>query len=221
MKSEQIIKFFPLVCKHIPCYSEFMIAFIRGTLAQKSRENVVVDVQGVGYLIRVSKRHLMQLPPVNEEVQLATHLIHRDDQMELFGFESPEEREIFLSMTTVSGIGARTALAILSELTVSDIVTAIVSNQPKILASAPGIGKKTAERLILELREKLSKWRPQLPPDQQGKLKLDTLEEVEMTLLALGYTTEEIQKGLEVVLPSISGEQDADDVIRVILEKLS
>ena len=133
-----------------------MIGFLKGKLAYRTRDSVLIDVQGVGYQVRLSERHLnnLDLRP-GEPIELTTHLLPREDALELYGFSSPQEKEIFLQLTRVSGIGPRTALAIFSALELQDVIRAVVSNQPKVLSQAPGIGAKTAQRIILELKEKV------------------------------------------------------------------
>ncbi|MEZ0372264.1 MAG: Holliday junction branch migration protein RuvA, partial [Candidatus Sericytochromatia bacterium] len=136
-----------------------MIAFLAGKLASLGRDSVVVDVQGVGFEARISERTRQTLLAQNlgDAIELITHLIVREDGMELFGFANQQEKELFLLLTKVSSVGPRTALNVFSALSLEDIVRAIVGNQPKVLSSAPGIGAKTAQRIILELREKLVK----------------------------------------------------------------
>jgi holliday junction DNA helicase RuvA len=199
-----------------------MIASLRGKPSHFGDQSVVLDVQGVGYEIHLSERYREQLQRTNaDEVTILTWLAHREDSMELFGFESRQEKELFLLLNRVSGVGLRTALAIVSALPVVEIITAIAANQPKSLCRAPGIGQKTAQRIILELREKLAKLYPTLPVSiTDGPLEPAVQEEVEMTLLALGYGPDEIARAWSL-LPSEAQNQDADEVIRFLLGHLS
>jgi Holliday junction DNA helicase RuvA len=202
-----------------------MIAFLSGKLAYLTRDSVILDVNSVGYEVRVSERTRLSLHdhPEGEILQLTTHLIVREDGMELFGFSSPQEKELFLLLTKVSSVGPRTALNVFSTLSLEEIVRAIVGNQPKVLSAAPGIGAKTAQRIILELREKLLKLQLALPEDPGNDLigiPSDWLEELEMTLLALGFGPEEIQRALHDQGPLLREQTSVDDAIRLMLSRL-
>ena len=198
-----------------------MIAFLRGKPIHFGSQSLVLDVMGVGYEIQLSERYRQQLQSEKQsEVTILTWLAHREDSMELFGFESRQEKELFLLLNKVSGVGLRTALAIVSALNVAEIVGAIAGNQPKVLCRAPGIGQKTAQRIILELREKLAKLYPSVPVAiSEGPLEAGVQEEVEMTLLALGYGPDEIFRAWGLLPPSAQM-SDADEVIRFLLTEL-
>ncbi len=201
-----------------------MIGFLKGKLAYRTRDSVLIDVQGVGYQVRLSERHLADLDQQpGEPLELTTHLLSREDALELYGFSSPQEKEIFLQLTRVSGIGPRTALAIFSALDLQDVIRAVVSNQPKVLSQAPGIGAKTAQRIILELKEKFSKMAQELnlAPPSDSKLPGGWHEEIEITLLALGYDAIEISQTLESWSEQIQDQSSADEAIRFLLSKLS
>ena len=203
-----------------------MIASLRGELAHVGKDSLVVDVAGVGYLVLASQRHLAELPAIGEPVRVYTHLVVREDALTLVGFPSPEERELFLLLHGVSGIGAKTALGVLSALSVPEVVAAVVGQDPKRLAKAPGVGKKTAERIVLELREKLQEWRP-----ERGGLELaaartgarpglaaaHAVGEAELALLALGYGEEEAAEAIALVPPGAS----VEETIRAALGHLS
>lgn len=203
-----------------------MIAFLSGSLAALGRDSVVIDVAGVGYEARVSERTRQDLMSLaeGEAVKLITHLIVREDGMELFGFLNSQEKELFLLLTKVSSVGPRTALNVFSTLSLEEIVRAIVGNQPKVLSSSPGIGAKTAQRIILELREKLAKLQLALPAGGSAAelpgLPADWIEELEMTLLALGYAPEEIQRALIELGPLLQEQPSVDDAIRLLLSRL-
>lgn len=202
-----------------------MIAFLTGKLSQITRDSAILDVNGVGYEARVSERTRLSLLEHNEGalLTLTTHLIVREDSMELFGFTSVPEKDLFLLLTKVSSVGPRTALNVFSTLSLEEIVRAIVSNQPKVLSAAPGIGAKTAQRIILELREKLVKLQLALPASPTGEvpgLPADWLEELELTLLALGFAPEEIQRALSEMAPLIVEQASVDDAIRLLLSRL-
>jgi len=132
-----------------------MIGRIHGRLIEKHPPQIVVDVQGVGYELDVPMSTFYQLPATGAEVSLYTHLVVREDAHQLFGFATEPERRAFRQLLRISGIGARTALSVLSGLSVTDLRDAVVAQDGGRLTKIPGIGKKTAERLLLELRDKL------------------------------------------------------------------
>jgi holliday junction DNA helicase RuvA len=132
-----------------------MIGRIHGKLLEKHPPQIVVDVQGVGYELDVPMSTFYQLPATGAEVTLHTHLVVREDAHQLYGFATESEREAFRQLLKISGVGARTALSVLSGLSVSDLRDAVASQDGGRLTKVPGIGKKTAERLLLELRDKL------------------------------------------------------------------
>lgn len=132
-----------------------MYSFISGTIEDKTDSYVVVNAGGVGYEIYTSTGTLSNLPSVGDYAKVYTYLQVREDGMQLFGFASKEEKDVFLQLITVSGVGPKMALVILSSLNVQNLITCIVSGDVKTLSSAKGVGKKTAERIILELKGKM------------------------------------------------------------------
>lgn len=132
-----------------------MIGRLTGTLIEKNPPRIGLDVHGVGYDIEVSMSTLYDLPDIGSQVTLLTHLVVREDAHLLFGFATAQERQTFRELIKVSGIGARTALAVLSGLSVNDLAQAVTLQETARLIRVPGIGKKTAERLLLELKGKL------------------------------------------------------------------
>lgn len=183
-----------------------MIGYLKGLVAglQKlsgSRTLLILEVNQVGFTLQVPSRLASQLGSPEEEVQIFTHLQVREDQMVLFGFLSAAERDLFLQLVSVSGVGPQLALALIDTLGLSDLVQAIVSGNTRLLSRTPGVGAKTAERIALELKTKLAEWR-----NQSGLGTLPTAgpvasiqEDVEMTLLALGYTSGEVIQALQAV----------------------
>ena len=132
-----------------------MYAHLDGIVAEKSADSIVVDCGGVGYLLYVSAATLSYAPAVGERMKCYTRLNVREDALELFGFYSKEERSMFERLLSVGGIGSRTAIQILSSLSVKDLSIALVAGDANILTRVPGVGKKTAQRLVLELRDKI------------------------------------------------------------------
>jgi len=160
-----------------------MIGRITGKLMEKHPPQVLLDVAGVGYEIDVPMSTFYNLPAVGGEVTLHTHLVVREDAHLLYGFGSEAERQAFRQLLKIAGIGAKTALAVLSGLSVADLASAVALQQPATLVKIPGIGKKTAERLLLELKGKMTS----APADQISQHGSDVLN----ALAALGYSDRE------------------------------
>ncbi|MGZ8202083.1 MAG: Holliday junction branch migration protein RuvA, partial [Burkholderiales bacterium] len=165
-----------------------MIGRLSGKLLAKHPPQIVVDVHGVGYELDVPMSTLYQLPATGADVSLLTHLIVREDAHQLYGFFTESERTLFRKLLKISGVGARTALAVLSGMSVADVKQAVSQQDSGRLVRVPGIGKKTAERLLLELKDKLDIAVVAVPAeaDQGGS---DVLN----ALLALGYSDKEAQ----------------------------
>lgn len=132
-----------------------MISFLRGIIEEKEEGRLVVDVNGVGYELFVSNNTLSSLPLQGETAKVMTYMAVREDGVFLFGFSSKEEKELFLKLITVSGVGPKLAISILSGLNLSDLTVAIKKEDVKLLSSIKGLGKKTAERVCLELKDKI------------------------------------------------------------------
>src|SRR5574341_601041 len=136
-----------------------MISYLSGRIAEKTPTSVVLDVSGVGYLCEIPVSSFKQLPAVGESVKLLTYHHVREDAQQLFGFYTPEERELFTHLISVSGVGPKMALTLLSGATVAEIADWIRKGKTELLTRVPGIGPKTASRLIVELKDKLEKWK--------------------------------------------------------------
>ena len=134
-----------------------MISYVRGTLDHKEPSYVVVDVNGIGYEVFIPLSTYQELPAIGEQVKLHTHHHVREDSIQLYGFLSSEEREVFELVLTISGVGAKVALSILSSMTVNKFRSAVAQGDMKTLTKIPGIGKKSAERMVLELKDKIGK----------------------------------------------------------------
>ena len=163
-----------------------MIGKISGRLIERRPPQILVDVHGVGYEIDVSMSTFYQLPAVGTDVTLFTHFVVREDAQLLFGFATEQERLVFRQLLKISGVGARTALSVLSGLSVEELAGAVASQDSARLTKVPGVGKKTAERLLLELKDKLDVTVAALPTDG-GAQRGDILN----ALLALGYNDKE------------------------------
>ena len=192
-----------------------MITHLTGKLAEKHPPQITIDVNGVGYELEVSMQTFYQLPNIGESIHIHTQLIVREDAHLLFGFAGKAERATFRQLLKVSGIGAKTALGILSALTADELAAAIAQEDIKRLSAAPGIGKKTAERMILELRGKLAPasgdatglFAPAAP---------DASEDIISTLLALGYNEREARAATK----GIAADTDVGEGVRLALKNL-
>lgn len=191
-----------------------MIGRLTGVLIEKHPPQVLLDVQGIGYEIDVPMSTYYELPANGIEITLYTHLSIREDMHLLFGFATEPERQVFRQLIKVSGIGARTALALLSGLSVQDLYQAVGTQDSARLIKIPGIGKKTAERLLLELRDKLSSKMPGietiLSSSRNGSDMLNAL-------LSLGYNDREANWAINQIPP----EATLSDGIRRALQLLS
>ncbi|MEW6025600.1 MAG: Holliday junction branch migration protein RuvA [Pseudomonadota bacterium] len=189
-----------------------MIGRITGTLAAKQPPQVLVDVGGVGYEIDVPMSTFYNLPAVGEKVSLLTHLAIREDAHLLYGFGSEAERAAFRELLKVSGIGAKTALSVLSGLSVNDLSAAIAAQEIGRLVKVPGIGKKTAERLLLELKGK-----PVFAGAVAGSAVAAPSDDVRQALLALGYNEREAAEAVR----QLPADLPVGEAIRQALRVLS
>ncbi len=196
-----------------------MIGRITGTLLEKNPPQIVVDCHGVGYEIDVPMSTFYNLPASGEAVSLFTHFVVREDGQFLYGFASADERSAFRQLLKVSGIGARTALAVLSGLSVMDLHQAVALQESGRLVKIPGIGKKTAERLLLELRDKLGKGLPTAPrvAGIATAQEADARADIVNALIALGYNEREALGALKAVPEDCS----VSDGIRLALRQLA
>jgi holliday junction DNA helicase RuvA len=190
-----------------------MIGRLIGTLAEKAPPQVLIDVNGVGYEVDVPMSSFFNLPGLGERVTLLTHFVVREDAQLLYGFLTHEERATFRKLIRISGVGPRTALSILSGLSVSELSQAVTQQQAGRLVKVPGIGKKTAERLLLELKGKLG-------PDMGApgaSVASDAQADIVQALMALGYNEKEAAAALKA-LPTDVGVADG---IKQALKALS
>ena len=178
-----------------------MFAYIKGSLEQKSNNYVVIDVGGIGYKIFMATKAIEALVEIGEIVTVHTHYYVREDNISLYGFNTNEELRMFELLLQVSGIGAKSAIAMLSEISPSSFALAVISDDISQLVKIPGIGKKTAARIVLELKDKL-KTEEAITKTEEVKLSITNEEETSEAIAALqvlGYTKREIEKALENV----------------------
>ncbi len=204
-----------------------MIRFVRGILREVNEGLVVLEAAGLGYGIRVPLSVLSELPSIGQELQMYTYLSVREDAMELFGFLTAEDREMFVQLLSVSGVGPKGALGILSVLRPDALRFAIVSGDSKAIQAAPGIGKRTAERVILDLKDKVDaaalsgvdvSGRGAEGAAGFGKMRSAAQEAAE-ALVALGYSAGEAERAVSKV--ELTDDMTADDVLKLSLRHLA
>lgn len=177
-----------------------MIGRLTGTLAAKNPPQILVDVHGVGYEVDVPMSSFYHLPALGQPVTLLTHFVVREDAQLLYGFLTEPERATFRELVRISGVGPRTALAILSGLSAADLSQAVTAQDVGRLVKVPGIGKKTAERLLLELKGKFG---PDLGPGAAGPAATDAQNDIVQALLALGYNERDAKAALKALPPEV------------------
>jgi Holliday junction DNA helicase RuvA len=195
-----------------------MIGFLRGILAHKAPPLLLLDVHGVGYEIEAPMTTFYNLPAVGSEVKLHTHLVVREDAHSLFGFSSEADRTLFRSLIKVSGVGPKLALTLLSGLSAEQFQRAIRENDAHALVRLPGVGKKTAERLIIEMRDRLPEFGGEAPFDMGISLTPagnSPKQEAISALCALGYKPQDAAKMVQNI-----GSEDkrCEDIIRLALQ---
>lgn len=176
---------------------------VNNIIINNNRYILILEVNNIGYEMQIFSRFARQLD-INSEIQIKifTHFQVRDDQHILYGFSSTPERDLFRQLIAVSGIGSQSAIALIDTLGLEDLVQAIVTGNIRLLTKTPGVGQKTAERIALELKTKLSQWRISAGINFETTQCLPNAEimaDLEMTLLALGYTNKEIQQAISVI----------------------
>lgn len=200
-----------------------MIYYLSGILKEKQPTSVIIDSQGVGIELRIPLSTYEKLPSINQNCFLYTHLYLslNQDEIRLYGFSSLAEKSIFTRLIAISGIGPKIALSIISSLSINMFIKAVQTGEDGLLSKVPGIGKKTAQRIIIELKDDVLKLAELIDRTEKGTIDI-SLAEVEKALLALGYSAKDIQKAL-----SIMNEEDKNEplekqikqVIRIIYQK--
>ena len=192
-----------------------MIGSLRGKLVFKQAPHIVVECQGVGYEVETPMSTFFELPAVGAELFLHTHLLVREDAQILFGFGSEQERQLFRTLLRITGVGAKMGLAILSTMSAADFRRCVEYEDAATLVKIPGVGKKTAERLIIEMRDKFDK-EPAAPGTRTVQVEANPRSEAVDALVALGYKMGEVNKLIGSM--DIAG-QTAEDIIRSALRQ--
>lgn len=202
-----------------------MYAYIKGELAEKNIDHIVVEAGGIGYLIYVPAQSIDYLPDEGDQIKVYTYLYIREDAMVLYGFLTKDDLEIFKMLITVSGIGPKGGLGILSTLSADDLRFAILSGDSKTISKAPGIGAKTAQRVIIDLKDKMSleeAFEKKLENNAGGvqkTLNSSTKNDAVLALSALGYSSAESLKAVSKV--DITDDMDVEDVLKLALKNMS
>jgi Holliday junction DNA helicase RuvA len=196
-----------------------MIAYVRGMLEQVSDGAAVIDCNGLGYLVQVSSATLSRLPPRGSEVKLFTYMQVKEDGQALHGFLSQEEVRLFTMLISVTGIGPKVAAAVLSTFTPAQLVMAIVADDAAALSKAPGVGKKTAQRITLELRDKMKGTHDMAAPggDYSGFAASGEKQDAMDALAALGYSRGE---GMKAVMEVTTDGMATEQIIKLALKRL-
>jgi Holliday junction DNA helicase RuvA len=200
-----------------------MIGQLRGQILNKKPNALLLDVQGVGYEVFIPLTSFYELPGEGEEVTLKIHTHVREDTLSLFGFLSQREKDFFLKLISISGIGPRLAIVILSGAQVEELAQAISSGNLARLTAIPGVGRKTAERVVLELKSQIT---PFLLPEQldaakEGGAPTALEEDILSALTNLGYPRSSAEKALSMVLRSAECEHTFEDILRNTLRRLA
>lgn len=201
-----------------------MYDYIKGTLTNKNFPYCTVENNNIGYLLYVNYRTMNELPELNNEIKIYTKLIHREDAMFLVGFKKREDRTIFDILITVSGIGTKAALSLLDEFETSELVNAVINEDYKLISKTKGIGQKTAQKIILELKDKL------LKTDVTNEIisskaannivTSDTISQTTLILESLGYRKNEYESVLIEASKALQ-KDDSQELLKEVLKKLS
>lgn len=201
-----------------------MFDYFKGYIADKRRTSkgvfITIETANIGYLLEVTDHDFMQYM-IDEQViqKVYTYLAHREDAMSLYGFANKETRDIFQILLSVSGVGAKMAIALLNEFDACDLISLVIDGNFKELTKAKGVGPKLAQKIILELKDKLMK--TELPKNSSSIPHTQALEDTQAVLLSLGYDQKEIEDALKKIMPKIEDNSNSEEVLRKALTCLS
>lgn len=201
-----------------------MIASLSGILSSKTPQDAVISVQGVGYQVYIALSTYFTLPDLNAPVQVFVSTHWRNDTIQLFGFATTEEKQAFSLLTTITGVGPKLALSALSTLSVPELCRAIESGDIETLGSIPGVGKKSASRIVLELKDKTHRiifsdgQQPSTAPNEPANF---LQEEASSALINLGYRAPEVKKAINLATTKMDAPYELEDLIRTTLKELA
>jgi Holliday junction DNA helicase RuvA len=200
-----------------------MFDYIKGILADKSYPYCTVECSGIGYRFLVNLRTLNEIGELNSEVKMYAKLIHKEDSMTLCGFKNKQDRVIFDILTSVSGIGTKVALALLAEFETNELINLIISQDHKTISRTKGIGAKMAQKIVLEIKDKLAKLDVVpfvVQKVENSKVKNETISQVATVLESLGYSKNEYQGAIETALTQLN-KDDEEELLKEVLKILS
>ncbi len=200
-----------------------MLSYLSGTLTEKQPTSIIIDIQGMGFEVKIPLSTYEKLPSLNQTCSVYTHLYLSlsQDEMRLYGFYSLAEKTLFIKLISISGIGPKIALSVLSSMSIGMFIKAVRTEEEGLLSKVPGIGKKTAQRIIIELKDEVLKMADLLGDDERTGLDAG-FAEVEKALLALGYNSKDIGKAIAAMNDSDKNqpvEQQIKKIIRIIYQK--
>jgi len=209
-----------------------MISYLKGILVSKSENSpsgthIIIEVNNIGYFVLTNKKVISSLPDTGETITVYTSLIHREDTMLLCGFDNKEDRDLFNILQTVSGVGTKVALMLLGELGAYELVSTVLRDDAKSLTRTKGVGPKLAQRLILELKDKMANWREQtdyVSEEVQKNTKIENKEsymEAESVILSLGYSRNEATESLDKALTKAENKDNSEELLRLALQWLA
>ena len=195
-----------------------MISYIKGQLEEVTSNSIVVDCQGIGYEILTYDYVIRKLPSINSEVKIITYLDVKEDSMRLFGFLTSREKDLFKQLISVSGVGPKGALSVLNELGPDNLIAAVISNDSKAISKANGIGAKTAQKIVLEMKDAVNLEGSVFDLGSDGEQDTNSVSDAAQALCALGYTNSEALKAIRKVEDSQN--KSAEVLIRLALKYL-
>ena len=207
-----------------------MYDYIKGTLVQKHQNTpkgnfVTLECNSIGYLIEVNKRALRELGELNDECKIYVSLTHREDFMGLCGFESKEDRDLFNILQSVSGVGVKVALVLLDEFSGCELIATVIKEDAKALSRAKGVGQKMAQKIILELKDKLINWQEKMPVDisdiNAQDINKEDVSDAQAVLLSLGYTIEEIKPAIKSAVARSKDKLNSEEILKQALTYLA
>ncbi|NPV71585.1 MAG: Holliday junction branch migration protein RuvA [Firmicutes bacterium] len=198
-----------------------MIRFLKGVIEEKGPDYVVLDVGGVGFTCFVAPSTLSALPPQGSEARIFTHLHVREDALSLYGFSSVEELRLFDILLSVSGVGPKVGLTIIASISPPDFYKAVLFEDEEALMLIPGIGRKTAQRLILELKDRIGVRKREGPRPRGAPLRQDPVGQAEEALIALGYSRAEASEAVRLASEEVKGDPGVEELIHRGLKNLA
>ena len=195
-----------------------MISYIKGQLEEVTSNSIVVDCQGIGYEILTYDYVIRKLPSINSEVKIITYLDVKEDSMRLFGFLTSREKDLFKQLISVSGVGPKGALSVLNELGPDNLIAAVIANDSKAISKANGIGAKTAQKIVLEMKDAVNLEGSVFDLGSEGEQDTNSVSDAAQALCALGYTNSEALKAIRKVEDSQN--KSAEELIRLALKYL-